>query len=322
MIVVLGAFDGYHLGHQRLFSVASAMAERESCGWAVVSFTPHPKTVLMHERVSLLFTEEEKVLLREILSIPTMIQFPFTSRLSSMDPEDFFSYMDKEIGVSGVVVGDNFRFGRERRGDVDTLSEICRGKGIPFSSVLPVTIDGSVVSSTSIRDLISMGKISEASTRLGYPFFMRGHVIEGSRRGRKIGVPTANLSFPSTKIIPKPGVYAGAAYLDGEWCPAAISIGNNPTFGDISENRVEVHIIDKNEDLYDQTLYVLFFERLRSERRFLDPERLVSQLKDDIKRTKGIFGCKTDLLSPFYTSSVLNCMMYRGTIPFVPGAGL
>lgn len=322
MIVVLGAFDGYHIGHQKLFSIAADMAVREKTGWAVVSFTPHPKVVLMHERVSLLFTDEEKRTLKELLSIPTMVQFPFTSQLSSMDPEKFFSYMNSEIGVSGVVVGENFRFGRCRSGDTYTLMDICETMDIPFKSVPPVTMDGVVVSSTLIRNLISRGKMLDAIDRLGYPFFMRGCVVEGYRRGRKMGIPTANLSFPSIKIIPKPGVYAGATYLNGEWLPAAISIGNNPTFGDVSEERVEVHVLDRQEDLYGQILYVVFFERLRSEHRFPDPSKLICQLKGDIKRTREIFSRRNDLLNPFHSAAVLNSMGCRDTIPFVPDAGL
>ncbi|MDD4837208.1 MAG: riboflavin biosynthesis protein RibF, partial [Dethiosulfovibrio sp.] len=123
--MVLGAFDGYHLGHQSLFHAARAMAEREKTGWAVVSFTPHPKMVLMQEKISLLFSPEEKKLLEVLLEIPSVLSLPFTSELSSMEPRDFFSYVEGELPLSGVVVGYDFRFGKDRKGDTSTIESLC-----------------------------------------------------------------------------------------------------------------------------------------------------------------------------------------------------
>lgn len=322
MIVVLGAFDGYHLGHQSLFQAARSMAERERTGWAVVSFTPHPKMVLLQERISLLFSPDEKKLLELILEIPSVLSLPFTSKLSSMEPGDFFSYIEEELPMSGVVVGYDFRFGRDRRGDTSTIESLCLEREIPYSVIPPFVMDGSVVSSTSIRDLVSRGRLERAEALLGYPFFVEGTVISGKCRGRGLGFPTANISVPSFKTIPCPGVYAGAVAVEDSWIPAAISVGRNPTFGDIEDDRIEVHLIGYDGDLYGSKLCVLFFERIRPMYRFNDLSDLISRIKVDVRRSMEIFAQKKALISLFSRLPVLNLIASHGMIPCVRDAGL
>lgn len=322
MIVVLGAFDGYHLGHQSLFQAARAMAEREKAGWAVVSFTPHPKMVLMQEKISLLFSSEEKKLLEVLLEIPSVLSLPFTSELSSMEPRDFFSYVEGELPLSGVVVGYDFRFGKDRKGDTSTIESLCVEKGIPYRVIPPFVMDDSIVSSTSIRDLVSRGKLERAEALLGYPFFVEGTVTSGKCRGRGLGFPTANISVPSFKAIPSPGVYAGAVMVEDNWLPAAISVGRNPTFGDIEDDRIEVHLVGYDGDLYGSRLCVLFFEKVRPMYRFNDPSALISQIKIDVRRTREIFAQKNASISLFSRLPVLNLIASRGMIPCVRDAGL
>lgn len=289
MIIVLGAFDGYHLGHQKLFQEASQLASQSGTGWAVLSFTPHPKLVLLHETVHLLFTEEEKKILGEVLEIPSSVYFPFTTEVAAMKAVDFFNGIDSDYGLSGIVVGHDFHFGKDRMGSVETLSRLCELKGIPCSVIPPFKLGKYVVSSTSIREFVARGKMERARTFLGYPFFMRGRVVAGNRRGRSIGFPTANLELPSIKIIPDPGVYAGAALVDGKWSAAAISIGKNRTFGDVEEMRTEVHVVNFDGDLYNKNLNVLFFKRLRSAFQFPSVKRLVAQMKIDVKEARSEF---------------------------------
>lgn len=320
--MVLGAFDGYHLGHQTLFRAAHSMAMREGTGWAVVSFTPHPKMVLLQEKISLLFSAEEKRLLELMLEIPSVLSLPFTSELSSMEPSDFLSYIEGELPLSGVVVGYDFRFGRNRIGDTSTIESLCLTRDIPCKVMPPFFIGNSVVSSTSIRDLVSRGKLEKAEALLGYPFFVEGTVISGKCRGRGLGFPTANISLPSFKSVPCPGVYAGAAMVEDHWIPAAISVGRNPTFDDIEDDRVEVHLVGYSGDLYGSKLCVLFFDRIRPMYRFQDPSALISRIKLDVHQAREIFFQKKASISPFTRLPVLNLIASRGMIPCVRDAGL
>lgn len=322
MIIVLGAFDGYHLGHQKLFDAAKSMAEQEKTGWSVVSFTPHPKIVLLQEKISLLFSGQEKKLLEALLNIPSVLSLPFTSELSSMDPRDFLYYIVKELPVSGVIVGYDFRFGKNREGDTATIKSLCAQRGIPCEVIPPHKINGSVISSTVIRDLVGRGKTGEAETLLGYPFFMEGSVIPGKCRGRGLGFPTANISVPSSKVVPAPGVYAGSVLVDNTWTPAAISIGRNPTFGDLDDDRIEVHLIGYEGDLYGKKLYVLFFDKIRQMYRFPDSAALISQIKVDVRRAREIFAQKNVFISLFSSPSVLKLIPSHDMIPCVRDVGL
>lgn len=322
MIIVLGAFDGYHKGHQRLFRAAEAMAGKDRSGWAVVSFTPHPRMVLMQEKISLLFSSEEKRVLEALLEIPTVFSLPFTSRLSSMEPEEFFSHINEELPISGIVVGYDFRFGQGRRGNTDSLQKLCRERKINLEVISPFQIDDMIVSSTNIRDLVERGKTGKAEELLGYPFLMQGSVTEGKSRGRSMGFPTANITVPESKIVPLPGVYAGAVFTGKEWLPSAISIGRNPTFGDLDDNRIEVHLIGYSGNLYGETLNVLFFEKTRPMYKFPDIERLTSQIKMDIGQAREIFGKKSRSLDLFKRPSVLKSMTSRDMISPVQQVGL
>ncbi len=298
------------------------MAERDNTGWTVVSFTPHPKMVLFQEKISLLFSSFEKKILEGLLGIPSVLSLPFTSELSSMEPGDFFSHIERELPLSGVVVGYDFRFGRERRGDTSTIGALCASRGIPCTIVPPFELDGAIVSSSSIRDFVSRGKLEKAENFLGYPFFMDGVVTAGKSRGRGLGFPTANIAVPSFKVVPEPGVYAGSVLIDGIWTPGAISVGRNPTFGDVEDERIEVHLLSYTGDLYGKDLSVIFLKKLRQMYRFPDPESLVSQIKIDVSKTREIFGQKSASIALFKSPSVLNLFSDRGMISCVRDAGL
>lgn len=252
MIITLGAFDGYHKGHQELFSTAMTLAEETGTGWAVVSFVPHPRMVLLNEKISLLFSSAEKKVLEALLEIPTVFSLPFTSQLSSMEPEEFLSYIGRELPLKGVVVGYDFHFGKGRSGDAALLQRLCEKRKMSLRIVPPLKIGGAIVSSTSIRDLVERGKIEKAEELLGYPFLLQGLVTEGYSRGKAMGLPTANIAVPESKIVPPSGVYAGAVFAEGNWFPSALSIGNNPTFGDLDCDRIEVHIIGYEGNLYGE----------------------------------------------------------------------
>ncbi len=300
MIVVLGAFDGYHRGHQRLLVRASALAEREGVPWSVVSFTPHPRWVLSGGQMPLLFTDEEKECIAAFLGIPRVHSLLFSPDLSSMAPEEFFQYLDSHIGLSGVVVGHDFRFGRARLGNPEVLQKLCRMRGIPLEVVSPFKLEGTVVSSTGIRDLLLRGDVYRVRTFLGYPFFMTCSVIKGRGRGRSMAVPTANLKVPESKALPASGVYAGKAIVDERISAAAISVGINPTFGDVTVPQVEVHLVDFDGDLYDRWLTVFLYHRLRAIQRFDDPGCLSRQIRLDVEQTRRLFQSENDEEMPVF----------------------
>jgi len=285
MIVVLGAFDGFHKGHQALFDAASKMALRLEDSWGVVTFSPHPQAVLSSDGFTFLFTEREREILARFFGIPELVRIQFTRKLAEMEPEDFVCFLEERFFIRGLVVGEDFRFGRLRKGNASMLKELAHVRGWQTSIVPQVSFDGDKISSSKIRVLVSLGDVRTAGNMLGYPFFLNGSVSHGEGRGRSLGFPTANIVPCTGKILPDRGVYAGAAAVEGEIFPAAINIGFNPTFEGIRSLRVEAHIVGFKGDIYNKKITIFFLEKIRQESKFLKVEELVEQIKKDVKAT-------------------------------------
>lgn len=200
---------------------------------------------------------------------------------------DFFDeIVRKKLQAKALVEGPNFFFGRNREGNIERLADMARLGNMSFDVVPPVTVGGSIVSSSRVRDLIRTGDLGHANALLSAPYRIRGMVTHGAGRGAKIGFPTANLSGIDT-LLPALGVYAGRAWVDATAYPAAINLGPSPTFGDAIV-RVEVHLIDYHEMLYGEPLEVDFLARLREIRPFASPAELVQQLAQDVEQAKRI----------------------------------
>ncbi|AER66662.1 riboflavin biosynthesis protein RibF [Thermovirga lienii DSM 17291] len=285
MIVVLGAFDGFHKGHQALFDAASKMTLRLEDSWGVVTFSPHPQAVLSSDGFTFLFTEREREILARFFGIPELVRIQFTRKLAEMEPEDFVCFLEERFFIRGLVVGEDFRFGRLRKGNASMLKELAHVRGWQTSIVPQVSFDGDKISSSKIRVLVSLGDVRTAGNMLGYPFFLNGSVSHGEGRGRSLGFPTANIVPCTGKILPDRGVYAGAAAVEGEIFPAAINIGFNPTFEGIRSLRVEAHIVGFKGDIYNKKITIFFLEKIRQESKFLKVEELVEQIKKDVKAT-------------------------------------
>lgn len=292
MIVVLGAFDGFHLGHRLLLDRAAELAceNGRSDDWGVVTFSPHPGSVVKNREIPVLFTETERDILARYLRIPRTIKIPFTPELASASPDEFLVLLETLVHVSGIVVGKDFRFGRDRGGDTGYLRSVSGRKNWFFSEVEPLFIDGEKVGSSTIRSHVAHGEMRTSRKLMGYPFFFEGEVVPGAGRGRKLGFPTANIHYPSEKVMPRRGVYAASVLVDSKWLPGALNVGLNPTF--VPEEvrvRAETHIIDYNGTLYNRRILVFLEQFLRDEVKFDSAAALAEQMKVDVERARDIF---------------------------------
>lgn len=292
MIVVLGSFDGFHKGHQTLFREAKNMAIRKRTNWCLITFTPHPQILFSSENARLLFLEKEKRIISRYLGIPNIISIPFDKTLASLAPEAFLEQITARYSISGIVVGDNFKFGRQRTGNIDFLNSYAVRNNITFSHVPPLQVSGNTISSTMIRGLVSCGEVEKVSELLGYDFFISSKVIEGDKRGRRLGYPTANLYRDPHKVVPAEGVYAAVVFNDGKWWPSAVNIGYNPTFGSFEKIRIEAHLLDYMGDLYGKTIHLAFLQKIRGELAFKEIQFLKQQIQEDKELTRQIYEKK------------------------------
>jgi riboflavin kinase / FMN adenylyltransferase len=288
-VLTLGNFDGVHLGHQRIFQLVSQKA-REIGGEAIVyTFDPHPVEVLAPERKPPLITPlKEKLKLIEEMGIDVVIVAAFSKEYARQTPEEFVQgTLYDQIQIRQLFVGHDFTFGKGREGDIALLKDLGRKYGFNVEVVGAVRVAGRVVSSSLIRELIQKGEMPEATRLLGRNYHLVGKVIHGHGRGsRKLGFPTANLKVEGT-LIPKPGIYALWAVLEGKKYAAVANLGWNPTFHD-QKFSIEVHILNFDQDIYGETIGVEFVERLRDEVPFSGPEELIAQIKRDIAEARKV----------------------------------
>lgn len=297
MIICLGAFDGYHRGHRSLFREARRLACDMATDWRIVTFFPHPRYVLGKGLKAFLFTENEKQRIRSVFDLPEPLRIPFTKEFAETSPREFLDRLCSHADVTGIVVGENFRFGRNRSGDGDFLAAYCAEHGIVLSLMPQVfTHDGIVISSTRIRDMVQAGKVDDASSLLGYPYFMISDIVPGYKRGRMMGFPTANMKITDCKLLPREGVYAGGMYHGEKWYPAAVSVGRNPTFLVQGELTVEAFLLDYSGDLYGVSPTLAFFKRLRPMLRFNGAEDLARQVESDSRGSRAVFNENTVLM--------------------------
>ena len=297
-VLTLGNFDGVHLGHQAILDLVIARAKVLGGESILYTFEPHPRRVLQAEsNLRLLDTFEQKVETLDHLGLDAVIAEPFDREFAQVRPERFIGHHIHEcIRPVEVYVGYDFHFGHDREGSMRMLTE--RGPHLGFSvTVVPeVQVEGRDVNSTRIRQLLAEGDVEEAAMLLGRPFCARGAVIEGDRRGRTIGFPTANLA-PETEILPAPGVYfghlrclAGNSEWAGQSFPVVTNVGFRPTFRDGRDLVAEAHVLDFSGDLYGVEIDLTFEGRLREEERFESVDALREQIAKDIEQARDRFG--------------------------------
>jgi riboflavin kinase/FMN adenylyltransferase len=290
--VVIGNFDGVHLGHQRVVRDARAAADAEGLRVVAVTFDPHPMAVLRPEHAPTTITDlETRAELLRAAGVDDVVALPFDRDVASWSPHEFAErVLARALRAVVVVVGANFRYGSRASGDVETLT--ASGEELGFR-VVGVPLDGGpqVWSSTYVRTCLATGDVAGAAQALGRPFLVRGVVVRGDQRGRQLGFPTANVPTSTVTAAPADGVYAGwLRRLDtGERFPAAISVGTNPTFDGERERRVESYVLDRDDlQLYDVEVEVSFVDRIRGMVRFDGVEALVETMRDDVRRARQI----------------------------------
>jgi len=290
--VAIGVFDGVHRGHRRVLGALDAAPV--DLVRVAVTFSTHPAAVLSPAGApSRLSTLKRRFDLLEDAGVERIAVLKFDQRMRSMEPEDFVRrFLVDGLNARYVAVGRDFRFGVRASGDVDTLIELGERYGFTVVPVDIVTDDGTEIRSTSIRDALEAGDVRHAAAMLGRPYEMEGIVVPGDGRGRQLGVPTANVSFPAVLTVPRHGVYAVVATVDGTEYPAVANLGTRPTF-DSGDVILEVHVLDMDRDLYGKQVRVAFIDRIRDERRFASGDELATQIHADIDTARGILDDRT-----------------------------
>ncbi len=287
--VTIGNFDGVHNGHRKLIRRTMEKAAKLGLPSVVVTFCPHPLKVLAGVHAAPLITDYEKKLdLFEALGVDLVLMIKFTKELAAMEPEAFVEeYLVRGLNMKELVVGYDYSFGKGRKGNFALLSELGRRHGYGTERLDPVIIDGAIVSSTRIRDMIQAGRVWYVRPLMDRFYVIRGTVIHGMNRGgRLLGFPTANMRVRD-ELTPMPGVYATWAEVDGRVYKAVTNIGTNPTFGN-DEISVETYIMDFSQDLYGWELRLNFVTRLRDEKKFSGVEELMAQIHKDVDLARQI----------------------------------
>ena len=287
-IVTIGSFDGVHAGHQAILTHVVKEARRLHSQSAVITFFPHPAVVLKKISVPFYLTNpEERCRLIRDLGIDNVITLEFDQKMAGMLPEEFVGEINDHLGLLQLWVGHDFALGRNRVGDYNRLKQIGTQMGFSVRTLPPVLIDNQLVSSSEIRNALANGKIPDANRMMGRAYTVTGVVIKGDGRGKKMGIPTANLSVWDQQLLPMNGIYAGWTIVDGETLPSVANLGLRPTFeNDASDCRLEIHILDFGRDLYGKTLSFDFITFLRPEIKFASIEKLIDQIKLDIENTR------------------------------------
>ena len=290
-VLALGNFDGLHRGHLKIIERVRRGAAEHGGTPMAMTFDPHPSRVVRPDKApSLLMTKAQRLEALEHAGIAAVAVVRFTTELSQWDPEMFVRTVLVEwLRVSDVWVGANFLFGHDRGGNFSTLRTLGQRYGFRADKIDPVRYKEFVVSSTRIRRLVAEGRMDEAGALLGHQFYIDGVVVEGKRRGRELGFPTANLKTEN-ELLPPNGVYATTLTLDGIVHPSITNIGLRPTFGDTTKTMIEAYVLGFDGDLYGRSVRLGFVQRLRDERKFDDVDALRAQIEADRRRAERLFA--------------------------------
>lgn len=295
-VIALGTFDGLHLGHTDVINTASDYAERNGLKLAVFTFSNHPLALIRPDLVPVrIISAEEKIKLLESFGVDYLINIPFTEDFAALSPDEFLERLAC-FNYRCLVVGENFTYGFLGSGKTETLERSGRKNGFDVIVRPLVKMNGNVVSSTGIRNLIQAGHIEYANRMLGRAYAITGKIVHGEQRGRKLGFPTANIELLHGEMaVPAPGVYAITASIEGSIYEGMGNIGNNPTFNDVEHARLEVNLFNCSGDLYGKTMSVQFHKYIRAEKKFSGVEELCRQIEEDKKAIKTYFLNKKQL---------------------------
>jgi riboflavin kinase / FMN adenylyltransferase len=282
--IAVGTFDGVHLGHQALMRAAVEDARAHSRQSVVFTFDRHPAEVTAPDKVpGYLSLPDQRIETIRRLGVDDLVIACFDERFREISAEAFLHFVLVGcLGARAVLVGEDFRFGRNQEGDVTLLEDAQRRLGYTLRVLPPVMVDGEKVSSTAIRAYLRDGEIGRSAAMLGRPYALRGVVVEGEKLGRKLGYPTANLKLTREQVVPADGIYAVWVDWEGARYKGACSIGARPTVGG-AERTIETYLLDFSGDLYGETIDLTFVERLRDELKFESLSALVEQIGRDVE---------------------------------------
>lgn len=295
-VIALGTFDGLHLGHTDVINTAKDYAERSGLKLAVFTFSNHPLALIRPDLVPVrIISAEEKIKLLESFGVDYLINIPFTEDFAALSPDEFLERLAC-FNYRCLVVGENFTYGFLGSGKTETLERSGRKNGFDVIVRPLVKMNGNVVSSTGIRNLIQAGHIEYANRMLGRAYAITGKIVHGEQRGRRLGFPTANIELLHGEMaVPAPGVYAVTVSIEGSIYEGMGNIGNNPTFNDVEHARLEVNLFNCSRDLYGKTMSVQFHKYIRAEKKFSGVEELCRQIEEDKKAIKTYFLNKKQL---------------------------
>ncbi len=295
-VITIGSFDGVHKGHIKVLSRLKEIANSIGGESVIFTFCPHPRQVLYpkEQLVKLLNTREEKIELLEKAGVDNVIFFPFTKEFASITYYNFIKdILISKVGMKHLVVGYDHRLGNNREGSYEKLVELTNNMDFEMVREDAFNMDDINISSTKIRNALSIGDICIANSFLGYEYFITGKVVTGNNIGNKIGFPTANIALlDSNKLIPAPGVYAVKVFLGDTAYNGMLNMGIRPTVSNKGEFTIEVNIFNFNADIYGEKIKISFIKRLRGERKFDSINELKTQLEKDKHKALEVFESK------------------------------
>jgi len=289
-LLTIGVFDGVHIGHQHLLRQLRDKALDN--GWlsGVITFKSHPETVLdSKKQLPWLDDLDNRINRIKSLGIDIVLVLSFTSELRQLDARAFVKLLKNHLKIRGLIIGPDFALGKNRQGNPEQLGLLGKEIGFTVEVVAPLIINGEVVSSSLIRQVLAQGNIKKATELLGRSFGISGMVVSGDQRGRVLGFPTANLEVRPDQASPGDGVYATFAYVNNEPLPSVTNIGVRPTFG-VGKRLIETYIFDYEAELMGQRFRVEFIDKLRGEKCFDSAERLKIQIVKDIEQARVILN--------------------------------
>lgn len=286
-ILALGFFDGVHMGHSALLKACRELAKLHNAKPGAVTFGTHPDGVVQGNAPGMINTLEDRQRLLRQEGMESIIILPFDREMKAQPWQKFISMLEESFNAAGFVCGQDFRFGNRGEGTAQKLRQYCEAKGIPCAVVPEQQLDGMTVSSTHIRYLMETGHMSQAVRFLGHPHILTGKVVHGHQLGRTLGIPTANLMLPKELLVPRFGVYACVAVVNGERYAAVTNIGTRPTVAGIGIT-VEPWILDFTGDLYEQEITLEFYQFIRPEQRFSTLDALREEIFRNAADTRKI----------------------------------
>lgn len=292
-VMALGFFDGIHIGHAALMNMIIKRAQEYDAEPAVLTFDVHPDSLVFKKNVPLINSADDRErILSRCFGIDDVVVVHFSQSVMHMDWKVFIDELIDDMDLCHIVVGHDFKFGYKGLGTAEKLKEYCAQRGVGCDIIPPVCKDGVIVSSTLIRGLIESGEIEKANEYLGRPHTLTDVVRSGYHLGTQMGTPTINMRFPDGVIIPRHGVYAAKAYVDGEEYMSVTNIGVRPTVSEDGGVNVESFLLDFTGNLYGRLVRLDFYKFMRPERKFDDIDELAAQIKHDAESTREYFENK------------------------------